>query len=872
MKNLFTILFLLCCPFLVFAKPVDLATAKKIGANFLVANTKGSQFKTSDDLQLAYKSSSNPTLNNQDYFYVFNTTSGFVIVSADDNCRPVLGYSNERAFSANNMAPQVAKWLEGYRSQIMYIVTNHVAAGPEISNQWNALLINEPHGAPLQAASSVSPLLTTTWDQSPYYNDNCPYDNTYSQKAVTGCVATAMAQVMKFWNYPSSGADFHSYSDNTYGTQSADFGSTTYDWNSMPNKLTSSNKAVATLMYHCGVSVNMNYGVGKTGGSSAYVISSASPVANCAEYALKTYFGYKSSMNGIKRSDYTDANWITNLENELGAGRPVIYAGFGSGGGHCFVADGYDANNYLHFNWGWAGQNNGYFQIDALNPGTVGTGGGSGGFNSNQQAITGIQPSTTGGTASPYDLRLYDYVTPSATTIYYGNTFSVSTNIVNKGSKDFAGDYCAAIFDNNNTFIDYVGTISNATLPSTYVYTKDITFTYPASFALLPGTYTVGIYYRPSGGKWSIVTDNANYSNSVTINIINPGTLEMYASMSVTPSGTLTIGQSVSVHLDIANTSTTTQFNGTFDVALYNFDGTGAFTIQKRTGMTLDAISHYSSGLTFTNTSLNVKAGTYLLAVTYISDGTSNNYLVGSSKYANPIKVTVQEAPLLPDKYESNDDIAHAYTLSVNYSNNSAAVNTDQSNCHTGSDVDFYKIKLPAGYDYTIKSHLDDSRYTTNGNTYTLDAIFSYSTDAGNTWSATFDDEMPNTLTIKGGGTVYFKVAPYFEGQTGTYLLETAIDRVLSTTGISNQSNAENEIKIYPNPVNDIMHIDAIGFQGNINQVSVTDMAGKELIVERGNSSSGAVAISVNNLPSGLYMVQIQTDKGILTRKITIVR
>jgi len=140
----------------------------------------------------------------------------------------------------------------------------------------------------------------------------------------------------------------------------------TYNWNSMPLSVTGPNTAVATLMYQCGVSVDMNYGVSSTGGSSAYVISSQSPVQNCAEYALKTYFVIRvfKALPVLPISNKTD--WINLLKTELDAGRPVLYAGFGSGGGHCFDCDGYDANDYFHFNWGWSGQFDGYFDVDAL--------------------------------------------------------------------------------------------------------------------------------------------------------------------------------------------------------------------------------------------------------------------------------------------------------------------------------------------------------------------------------------------------------------------------------------------------------------------------------------------------------------------------
>ena len=199
---------------------------------------------------------------------------------------------------------------------------------------------------------------------------------------------------MKYWEYPSQGIGFHSYNEDDYGTLSANFASTTYNWAAMPNNVTSSNNAVATLMYHCGVSVDMNYGVG---GSSAQTLD----VAN----ALINYFGYSPQIEGLYKTNYSNVQWINLLKTDLDNNRPIQYAGSGNGGGHSFVCDGYDNNDWFHFNWGWGGSSDGYFDLDYLNPGSLGTGGGTGGFNTNQRAIIGIQP-PSGGSTVDVDIEL----------------------------------------------------------------------------------------------------------------------------------------------------------------------------------------------------------------------------------------------------------------------------------------------------------------------------------------------------------------------------------------------------------------------------------------------------------------------------------
>jgi hypothetical protein len=863
MKRIFTVFVFLTYAIFSFARPVDVSRARLIAGNYLVYHTGSRIYKTAPDLQLAYKSVSVATGSNQVYFYVFNSGNGFVIISGDDAAIPVLGYSNDNAFRPENIPYSVAKWLENYKEQIRYIADNNIPATPEITQNWNVLLNGTPSGAP-QASNTVSPLITTTWDQAPNYNAMCPFDNIKNKHAVSGCVATAMAQVLKFWNWPETGTGFHSYNDQTYGTQSASFGGTTYDWSSMPNSISSSNSAIATLMYHCGVSVNMTYGVDE---SSSYVISAQSPITNCAEYALRTYFDYKTSLSGIQRANYSDANWISTIEAELSAGRPVIYAGFGSGGGHCFVCDGFDASDKMHMNWGWGGYYNGYFEVSALNPGGIGTGGGSGGYNNSQQAVIGIEPAKNVITG---DMRLYDYVTPSASAIYYGQSFSVTANVGNYGTTDFSGDFCTALFDNSNTFIDYVEVISGVTLKANSHYTSDLTFSNAGSYALLPGTYSIYFFYRPTGGDWSIVSDNGGYSNYAKFSVISKSDVELYDHPFIITPSSLVQGSPITVKFNVANYSTT-QFTGDINVSLFNLDGTNAFGIQTLTGLSLNANSAYSSDLTFTNSSVKVDPGTYLLAVLY-KPSTGNWTLSGTShnlNIQNPIKVTIKAPPLTPDPYEKNNTIDSAYRFKADFVLDAAYIRTDSSNIHNNSDEDFYKVNLPAGYDYTIKANLDDQLYNPNGNTYTVDAVFSFSSDAGVHWSDTYGDFMPST-TIRGGKDVYFKVAPAFGGQTGTYVLEMNFSRTKSAVNFGQEPGAV--VNIFPNPAAGILNIDLNETAINLQTVRLTDMAGHETVFESFDKGNTIKQIPVQNLPPGLYMIQLQTDKGIINRKITIAR
>jgi len=248
----------------------------------------------------------------------------------------------------------------------------------------------------------VTPLLTCTWDQGAYYNALCPADGAGpAGHVVTGCVATAMAQTMFYYRFPTTGLHSNTYNaGSTYGYLTANPGTTTYDWNAMQDNLNASNTAVATLIYHCGVTVNMNYG---PAGSSANMSDAA--------YAMKYYFKYGTITEHL-RFGYSDANWIAMLKTELNAKRPVMYSGddTGGGGGHAFVCDGFDVSNNFHFNWGWSGYYNGYFAMSDLNAGGYH-------FNDNQAAYVNIYP----GSGYPYNCTGTTSLTSSVGTIEDGS-------------------------------------------------------------------------------------------------------------------------------------------------------------------------------------------------------------------------------------------------------------------------------------------------------------------------------------------------------------------------------------------------------------------------------------------------------------------
>ena len=272
-------------------------------------------------------------------------------------------------------------------------------------------------------------MITTHWDQQSYYNSLCPYDSTASERTMTGCCATSTGQLMRYWSHPDTGYGSHTYNLATYGTQSANF-ATGYNWSLMPGQLTSGSSAaqidaVATLLRHIGVAVEMNYGIAAVGGSGAQSVANGQLNAPSVENALRYYFKYKSSLHSIKKRDMSDSAWRAILRNELDNGRPVLYDGFDTTSGHSFLCDGYDSAGMFHFNWGWSGNADGYYFIGSLNPM------GSSGYHSlnlRNTAIIGIEPNTGFGSNT--------VVTAGSSTSGYGSvsgsgTYSgVNSNVV----------------------------------------------------------------------------------------------------------------------------------------------------------------------------------------------------------------------------------------------------------------------------------------------------------------------------------------------------------------------------------------------------------------------------------------------------------
>lgn len=392
MKKVLLTTVLLVATLMISAQVISQQQAKERAAAFLKSSTGAARRAVSQSQMEAAAVA-------VDNIYAFNLEGGgFVIASGDERALPVLGYSTSGKLDWDNMPANMRWWLQGYSEAIKSL-------GDEV-------LVN----APRVSRAKIEPLVKTLWDQSPVFNNDCPVYNgkvtSYAGKlCVTGCVATAMAQVMYYHKWPQNATTVipaykYSVSNLQENVEESfdlpELSATTFDWNNMVDRYLTSEgeqiagiteaqvKAVSKLMRYCGQAIKMDYSPN---------ISLAYDQDACN--ALITNFGYDKGTRFIQRMNFSIDEWETLIYDELAAQRPVIYGGMSDDGGHCFVCDGYDGNGLFHINWGWGGYADNYFSLSVLNSNASNVSGVARpgiGFCIGQDAIIGIQKPTSGTT------------------------------------------------------------------------------------------------------------------------------------------------------------------------------------------------------------------------------------------------------------------------------------------------------------------------------------------------------------------------------------------------------------------------------------------------------------------------------------------
>jgi len=400
------------CGIFTHAQQVDYETAKDIATAFLSVreNTQKSNFTVSQQ-QTIYGKTGNPAL------FIFNFEGGgFVIVSADKNAEPILAYSLTEKFLQGEANPAATAWVNEYANGISQAVEAKAVPNPEMLNKWT----NAEKGyfpAKTQKSVVVEPLLTCKWNQDRYYNALCPdtvqpsWMYAYDDRTPNGCVAVAMAQIMYYHRFPRNGyGNALSYNSANYGWLRADFAKADYNYEAMSDSAAGYSNAIALLCYHAGVSVKMNYAAD---GSGAYTED--------VPKALAGRFNYKSFMTKHDRSGYNDLGWKNLLKTDLNRALPIYYSACSGSGGvhgcHAFVCDGYDDNDFFHFNWGWGGSSNGWFTINSML-----------GYVIDCKVITGIEP---------YKENLVSTGTDTLTAVYgsFSDGSSPRANYANKTNR-----------------------------------------------------------------------------------------------------------------------------------------------------------------------------------------------------------------------------------------------------------------------------------------------------------------------------------------------------------------------------------------------------------------------------------------------------
>lgn len=734
-KTILLCLLLVFCATGMFAQQISVFEAQQRASAFLSSNAarRAPSANGSTGLSLAY------TMHNKKAdkvcFYVFNRgiDNGFVIIGGDESARQILGYSNNGSFDYDKIPANFKWWLSQYQEQISHAITVAEKA-PEMIKA-NKAAVQKKNAA---KKASVSPLLTTTWNQDSPYSDainadwhsQCP--GMANVNFVTGCVATAMAQVMNFHEWPVTGTGSHSKTTTYNGSyvfeQSADFGSTTYDWANMLDDYSGAStqaqkNAVATLMYHCGVAVDMNYNTAASGGSGA--------VSRSISEGLTSYFDYDKSVRYEERAYYTDDEWEAMMYNELVNNRPVLYGGAAeNGGGHQFVCDGYNADDdTYHFNWGWGGYCDCFCPMTgsyAITPGGTGIGGAgsSDSYAIGQDAVINVKRQA-GGLESPI---LYEYKNyANNVLIIDGNTTYKNYEFNHTGSSKIL-KLQTSVWNLSNTLTSFTLGVKATDLATGLVYywtcsDKNLDYSYITIYSDLAfdvndipfnGTYEI----RPVGRNVNSTSDADWYPIGIDHSISSLPTL-VVTGASAPEQHELTLGITAN-EVEVGRTIKITHDK------LY----TGQMSL-----------SCSPEGI-----------------VSVSDDGT----ITGIKKGKTTITVNAEEDTYFFATQKSFDVVV------VPFVKNTADITISQTNMHRGATAD---IEIAEGYDGTPSySSSKTSVATVSNGTVTAKAIGKATitvtlpaTEMYEAKTATFDIEVVSDV-------VYLTEAPYFNNDNNPYI------------------------------------------------------------------------------------------------------
>ena len=772
----------------------------------------------------------------EEVFYIFSTEKdGFVIVSADDRLKPILGYSDTGSFKTENLPDNILNWFQFYANELKFISNN--------SSPTENRITLDPPVTRSSFPAAISPLLgSIAWNQSEPYNNLCPVVGT--ERTVTGCVATAMAQIMMYHKYPDTGQGTISYSTRTRGIPlSANFANVTFKWNKMQptyqaNDVSESANCVAELMYNCGLAVEMDYNIASVGGSGAY--------DHDVPIALIDYFKYDENMQVLRRDLFSYTEWLNYIKTELTESRPIYYTGQSDDGGHAFVADGYDNQDLVHINWGWGSSNNGYFEFTSLDPESHGIGGGSGGYSSQQYMIVGFQkPNDTTkykshfGTISSFEI--------SSQSIARNGKFSFTwNNIYNFGMPSLASNVGVALYENGvrkellTSFLagdrESLAGWGRYSIPNLAI-----------SNAIPTGNYQLHLVVKDSrDNDWVIVRAFQGEVGYFNVDITNSQIA--FTAPNIEPE--FTANSFESLHKLYAGGS------GDYKINIHNNGAESLCTV----------------GILFQSTT---NPDSYSLAasvkVTLITGVEKELTLSGISDVA-PGNYKIIPAYLIEDDNWGLIPMDANHTVTVH----AAPVGTPSLSLTKTPQLAANIIKPGEPLVMTLSIKNDGAVYDDAIYLPTFEVGGSNSSvampykkvfiDAGETAQITFTAQ----LNITKEGNYIIQPRYYTEGAgLNNFLRYGSILNISfsvnALTGIINETTSERAFIVYPTPVDDVLNIKAAE---NIRKIELFNASGNMIKQVAGSiQAGGTCTIAVSDLPAGIYFLQIQTDDNVYSSK-----
>ncbi|MDO4319050.1 MAG: C10 family peptidase [Bacteroidales bacterium] len=748
--------------------------------------------------------------------YVVSDGKGYMVLSADDVATPVLGYADSGSFDPANIPPAMQGWLEQYSEQIAYAAAHGLTV----------------YGAPSRAGfSNIAPLVSTMWNQDSPYNDLCPKVGNTS--TYTGCVATAMAQVINTYKWPVTGKG--SIINNSTGTRvTLDFSTLTFKWDQMINNYAGGRgtadqrKAVAELMYACGMAAQMKYG---TQASGANGINAAAGLVN--------YLNYDKGLTYRERSYYEIGTWMDMIYAELSAGHPVYYDGSTvNNEGHAFVIDGYSAaDGLVHVNWGWGGMSDGYFQITTLSPDQQGIGGASSGFCLSQGAMFGLKKPVEGSTVVPsfamnggislanianrnttsnITLTVVDPADPNPAAIF---SYSIQNVVVEFGLKFVSSTGQATYSFSNATSISPLRGVSGYSVPVKDAPTAN-------------GTYTITSVFRSNGkiydtpvliGRVREVKLNVE-GNKLTFTPVK----ESYTlkASNIAPARQMYTGKNAAISATISNDGSAEYLN-LISAKLMN----GATVVATFDGVMTDVAKGMPATITL-GTKLPDKAtpGNYQIAV---FDASGNEIGRSGNVEVKAVPSGTTTLTVTGLQFPGNDGGAGTKTDPVKLFADNARIKFDL-NCISGYfDNGFILLEF-------YKSAFDRPTWQLN-----TDVLAVGESDAIDITLNLSELKLGNAyeLRIKNGGT----------------RLDSKWITTVDASGIDDVTVDNGSLAIYPNPATDAVTIEA---GAAVRAVSIYSLDGTLARQADFGGNEATVALDVDALAPGHYIITVETVSG----------